>query len=248
MSLLLVEDNTISLRMLEVVLQSNGFVVITAKTGKQALERLRENDDIQLVLTDLMMPEMDGMQLLEEINKHPRWKSLPVIVLTSLSDADTVRRVVQLGCRNYLVKPLKEDVVIPKVKALLAEAGSASRDSGLRSKFKVLQEGGVDPEQYDRLFDVFHTQVKEVVPALAEVKALTSNEPLGRQVLALRDGAAVLCQGRFPALLDGFKSRGSCDVPLLRQVLSDILSAMDAAAGLRARVKEKVGRSEPPPE
>lgn len=248
MSLLVVEDNTISLRMLEVVLQSNGFAVVTAKNGRQALERLAERDDIQMILTDLMMPEMDGMQLLEEVAKNPRWKQLPVIVLTSLSDADTVRRVVQMGCRNYLVKPLKEELVIPKVKALLAESGAASRESVLKSKFQVLEQAGLDVEQYEKLFDAFHGQVKDVATAIAEAVPASADDTLGRAILGLRDGVAMFSEGRLGPLLEGFRARGVCDTELLRSLLAESLAAMDLVVGKRNRLREKVGRGEVPGE
>lgn len=244
MSLLVVEDNTISQRMLEVVLQSNGFAVVTAKNGRQALERLAERDDIQMVLTDLMMPEMDGMQLLEEIAKHPRWKSLPVIVLTSLSDADTVRRVVQQGCRNYLVKPLKEELVIPKVKALLAESPVGAKESVLKSKFVVLEQAGLDVAQYDKLFDAFHGQLKEVASAIAEAVPSSADDALGRTILGLRDGVAMFSDGRLGALLEGFRARGVCDMELLRSQVAETLDAMEVVVGKRNRLREKVGRGE----
>lgn len=244
MSLLVVEDNTISLRMLEVVLQSNGFAVVSAKNGRQALEKLAEHDDIQMILTDLMMPEMDGMQLLEEVAKHPGWKQLPVIVLTSLSDADTVRRVVQLGCRNYLVKPLKEELVIPKVKSLLAEAGVAPRESVLKSKFRVLEQSGLDVEQYEKLFDAFHGQVKEVAAVIADAAPSSADDALGRAILGLRDGVAMFSEGRLAPLIEGFRGRGNCDMDLLRSLLAETSEAMDLVVGKRNRLREKVGRGE----
>ncbi len=244
MSLLVVEDNTISLRMLEVLLQSNGYTVVSAKTGRQALDRLEEREDIQMVLTDLIMPEMDGLQLLDELGRHPRWKTLPVIVLTSLNDADTVRRVVQAGCRNYLVKPLKEEIVIPKVKALLAAAPGVAKPAPLKAKFQVLKDRGLDPDQYDRLFEAFHVQVREASTAAATVASVVAEDAVGTAVLALRDGAEVLAQGRLPALLDGLRARGSCEPALVREVLQEILTAMDGVAAMRARLKEKVERGE----
>lgn len=244
MSLLVVEDNTISLRMLEVVLQSNGFAVVTAKNGRQALEKLAERDDIQMILTDLMMPEMDGMQLLEEVAKHPRWKLLPVIVLTSLSDADTVRRVVQLGCRNYLVKPLKEELVIPKVRSLLADSVSESRESVLKSKFQVLEQAGLDVEQYEKLFDAFHGQMKDVAAAVSQASPASADDALGRAILGLRDGVAMFSEGRLGPMLEGFRARGNCDMDLFRSLLSESLAAMDLVVGKRNRLREKVGRGE----
>lgn len=244
MSLLIVEDNTISLRMLEVMLVTNGFEVVTAKTGRQALDRLAERGDIQMVVTDLMMPEMDGLGLLQEMRDNPLHKDLPVLVASSLNDADTVKRVVQMGCRNYLVKPLKEEVLIPKIRALLAASGSNVRVGALRMKFDVMRDNGLDVEQFERLFDAFFAQAKEVASALAQDPALVHDEPLGLAVIALRDGAAVLTTGRLSTLVDRFRSSGACETTDLRGAIDEVVAAMASSIEKRNRLKGKMESSE----
>jgi CheY-like chemotaxis protein len=241
-SILIVEDNTISLRMLEVMLQSQGLETVSAKSGRQALEKLQQKSDIQLILSDLMMPEMDGYQLLEELGKNPLWREIPTVILTALTDAETVRKVASLGCRHYVVKPIKEDMLLPKVRLLLREAGAANAQL-LRSKFRVLEETGLGMDQYDKLFDTFHGQLKAISPILAELgEGATPPDSVVNQVLGLRDGASVLASGKFPAMLEGLRNRGQCDWTSLKEALEATLAVMNTAAEKRDRIREKAAK------
>lgn len=241
MSVLVVEDNTISLRMLEVMLQSHGFETISAKSGRQAIERLESRSDIQLVVTDLMMPDMDGYQLLEEIASRDGWREIPAVVLTSLSDAETVRRVASLGCRHYLVKPVKEDMLLPKVRLLLRDAGAGAV---LRSKFRVLEETGMGVEQYDRLFDAFHAQLQEGVKLLSALGGGVPSDLQIDQLVGMRDGASVLASGPLPALLEGLRSRRQCEWEALCKAVESTCGAMDAAVRKRERIREMAARQD----
>ena len=124
MSILIVEDNVISARMLEGILKHHQMPTYTARNGQQALQVLQEHNDVRLILLDLMMPEMDGFQFLDERNGNPLFKPIPVIVMTALADNETVRRVILKGCKHYVVKPIREDQLIPKIKELMPTAPS----------------------------------------------------------------------------------------------------------------------------
>jgi CheY-like chemotaxis protein len=243
MSILIVEDNTISLKTVEMMLQSNGLETVSAKTGVQALERLESRTDIQLVLTDLMMPDMDGYQLLEEIGRNPSWKAIPVVAMTSLSDADTVRRVVGLGACGYLVKPLREDTLVPKVRQFMRDLPGGA-ENPLKAKFKVLEETGLDNARYEDLFDEFQAQLL-AASALFEAGDPTGNDhPAVKAALALREGASVLAAGPLPVLLEGLRSRRTCDWPSLRTAFEATLTATKAVLEKRERLREKIARSE----
>jgi two-component system chemotaxis response regulator CheY len=58
------------------------------------------------------MPEMNGLELLNEIKKHPEWRNIPVIMCTSLSDIDTVKKAAKAGCRHYILKPINKTIGI----------------------------------------------------------------------------------------------------------------------------------------
>jgi CheY-like chemotaxis protein len=102
-TVLVVEDSPVAREVVMKILEREGYNVIGASNGLEALDRLhREIPD--LVLLDVMMPEMDGMTLLEELRDEPQYKELPIILLTALSDDGRISRAKELGVREYLVK------------------------------------------------------------------------------------------------------------------------------------------------
>jgi len=80
-----------------------GYETVGAGDGREALRTL-EATKPDVVLLDLVMPGMDGLEMLETLHRHPQWKALPVVVLTALSDTHTVNRAQQLGAKAFLVK------------------------------------------------------------------------------------------------------------------------------------------------
>lgn len=244
MSILIVEDNPISLRTVEMILQSHGLETVSAKSGRQAIEALHARDDVQLVLSDLMMPDMDGYELLENLSRNESWKAIPVIVMTSLSDADTVRKVVSLGCKSYVVKPIREEGLVPKVKQLMLDTTGA--DQPLKAKFKVLEETGLTQEKYEELFDSFYQLVRGAAQIFESGgEPAGKDDAVGKMVLGLREGAAVLAQGRLPTLLEAFRARGACDWTSFRAALGATAAAMAAAVEKRDRIREKLaGRTD----
>jgi CheY-like chemotaxis protein len=101
---LIVEDDAALREMLRRRLEKEGWKTVEAGNGREALERMVENQP-ELILLDLMMPEMDGFQFLEEVRKHEAWRAIPVIVVTAkeLSAEDrqrlngAVERILQKG-------------------------------------------------------------------------------------------------------------------------------------------------------
>lgn len=115
MSILIVEDDPVSSKILELTLRGHGYQTIAARTGKEALECLSSTPDIQLIISDIMMPEMNGFELLGKIRKHPEWKEIPVIMCTALADSKAVEKSVELGCRHYITKPINVGPMLRKV-------------------------------------------------------------------------------------------------------------------------------------
>ena len=105
-TILVVDDEASARNALTRLLRHEGYEVRPAENGRAALEALEAPGDHppDLILLDLMMPEVDGLEMLEILHCHPQWKALPVVVLTGVSDTHTVRRADQLGAREYLVK------------------------------------------------------------------------------------------------------------------------------------------------
>jgi two-component system chemotaxis response regulator CheY len=103
-TILAVDDSATVRKFVTVALSMQGFAVVTACDGMDALEKL-PNQQVDLVITDLNMPNMDGFELNKALRENPTYKDLPVIILTSLSDDDSKERGTGLGVNSYVVKP-----------------------------------------------------------------------------------------------------------------------------------------------
>ncbi|WP_252272168.1 response regulator [Pseudomonas subflava] len=107
--LLLVDDDVRNIFALSSALEQKGAVVEVARNGHEALAKLREHDDIDLVLMDVMMPEMDGYEATRQIRKEARWKNLPIIAVTAKAMKDDQERCREAGANDYLAKPIELD-------------------------------------------------------------------------------------------------------------------------------------------
>ena len=107
--LLLVDDDVRNIFALSSALEQKGASVEVARNGHEALAKLREHDDIDLVLMDVMMPEMDGYEATRQIRQQARWKNLPIIAVTAKAMKDDQERCREAGANDYLAKPIDLD-------------------------------------------------------------------------------------------------------------------------------------------
>ena len=118
-SILIAEDEEFILRALEDNLRQEGYDVVSAKDGEEAIEMIKEKKP-NLILLDLLMPKKDGFAVLEELKRNPELRLIPVVVLSNLGSDHDIKRALQLGATYYFVKsqhPIAE--VIEKVKKVL---------------------------------------------------------------------------------------------------------------------------------
>ncbi|NCU41977.1 MAG: response regulator, partial [Candidatus Moranbacteria bacterium] len=101
--ILLAEDDIFVRDMYSVRLKKDGYEVKTVKDGRQALEWLSKNTP-DIILLDIMMPFMDGLEVLTEIQKNENLNTIPVIMLTNLSEGDDIRKALTLGASDYIIK------------------------------------------------------------------------------------------------------------------------------------------------
>ena len=103
-TLLVVEDSFMVRELQRSILEAAGYRVLTAKHGREALQQLAAHKEIELVVTDVDMPEMDGLALTEAIRASSDWATLPVIVVSSRHSDEDRRRGVEAGADAYMVK------------------------------------------------------------------------------------------------------------------------------------------------
>ncbi len=116
---LLVDDDVRNIFALTSALEQKGAVVVIGRNGREAIERLNEVEDIDLVLMDVMMPEMDGFEATLEIRKDPRWRKLPIIAVTAKAMKDDQERCLQAGSNDYLAKPIDLDRLFSLIRVWL---------------------------------------------------------------------------------------------------------------------------------
>jgi DNA-binding response OmpR family regulator len=117
--ILLVDDMPITREPLARILAYEGYDVIAASNGLEAIETLRDHP-VELILLDVMMPKMNGIQLLEVLREKEQWKNLDVIALTGSMERSHILRLRELGVSEILTKArFKIDELISRVKAHL---------------------------------------------------------------------------------------------------------------------------------
>jgi len=117
--ILVAEDDDISFALIEILLSQNGNKILRASTGKEAIEVFKENPDVSLILMDLKMPVMDGYEATQEIRKMD--KNVPIIAQTAYALAGDDKKALEVGCDDYISKPIKKDLLMEKVEAILQQ-------------------------------------------------------------------------------------------------------------------------------
>ena len=111
-SILVVEDDVRNVFALTNVLEPKGMKVTVARNGLEALEALERDPKLELVLMDIMMPEMDGIEATRAIRKQTKWAKLPIIALTAKSMKDDQQRCLEAGANDYIPKPLDVEMLL----------------------------------------------------------------------------------------------------------------------------------------
>jgi DNA-binding response OmpR family regulator len=112
---ILVTDDAFEIRALARAMLDSHYIVIEASDGSEAIKKAMEEKP-DYILMDIMMPTMDGMQATLQLKNNPKTKNIPVIMLTALSDSDSVLTSYDYGADHYLVKPFDLDGLLKAIK------------------------------------------------------------------------------------------------------------------------------------
>lgn len=131
---MIVEDDLIILENVSQLLQLNGLNVIEAHDGQMALSYLQDPDNQGLkmpmvIVSDLMMPNMDGFDLLRAVRADPTLQSMPFVLLSARSDSSDLQQAFALGANDYLIKPFEVDQLMEVIRYHLAKVMGAASES-----------------------------------------------------------------------------------------------------------------------
>jgi CheY-like chemotaxis protein len=118
-TVLLVDDDSRNIFALSSVLERRGMLVLTATTGREAVNLLSQNSEVAIVLMDIMMPEMDGYQTMQAIREQEKWRKLPIVALTAKAMKGDREKCLEAGASDYLAKPVNTEQLLAALRIWL---------------------------------------------------------------------------------------------------------------------------------
>ena len=172
----LVVDDTEDNRFLMTGLLEDKYDLLLASSGKEALAIIMSQAPLDLILLDIMMPEMDGYEVLRRIRQHPLTVTIPVIFLTALSTVEEEQLGLDLGAVDYITKPISPPLLLTRVQSHLERSGNARRLQALSEKLSRY----LAPQVYQSLFDgshqaEIHTERKKLTVFFSDIKDFTGS-------------------------------------------------------------------------
>ena len=123
MTILVVDDDKTTRKILGIYLKAKGYAVVYAENGLEAMEKLG-TENINLVMTDLNMPYMDGHELTRTIRSDQNLKHIPILMVTTEADEEEKAKAIEAGADGYLAKPIEKHRLLEKVEVLLSKLAS----------------------------------------------------------------------------------------------------------------------------
>jgi CheY-like chemotaxis protein len=114
-----VDDDVRNIFALSSVLERRGMIVVTASTGREAINTLESTPDVAIVLMDVMMPEMDGYETMQAIRRNAQFRRLPIIALTAKAMKGDREKCLEAGASEYLAKPVNTDQLLSALRMWL---------------------------------------------------------------------------------------------------------------------------------
>jgi DNA-binding response OmpR family regulator len=118
--ILIVDDSTTILMIVRMVLGKDRYVLVSAGDGEEAVRKARKERP-DLVLMDVVMPKMSGLEACRELRRHDDTRDMPIILVTTRGEADNVEKGFESGCTDYVTKPINGLELLSKVQSCLGE-------------------------------------------------------------------------------------------------------------------------------
>ncbi|MDA1080275.1 MAG: diguanylate cyclase [Gemmatimonadetes bacterium] len=161
--IMIADDDPSILESLTGVLRDSGFEV-SAADGRDSLMRALGNGTPDLLLLDVIMPGVDGVQVLQELKADSRWRDIPVLMVSSLSPDEMTEKTFGLGAADFIRKPFRPRELIARVQAQLrSHAALSSTRDALRSAEDALRRARDDAESRKKVVDILHEVTGDLV-------------------------------------------------------------------------------------
>lgn len=125
-NILIFEDDDIMLKAIRNILGKDGYNVLTAKDGKEAFDKM-DNSEYDIVVTDLMMPYANGLEVVSRLRSDPARRHVGIIIVSSVGNEETITEAFRLGADDYLKKPIMAGELLIRIRKLLANRNNNSK-------------------------------------------------------------------------------------------------------------------------
>lgn len=209
MKILVAEDNPTTAVLMRGILTRHGYSVVLAGNALEAISVLTSEPDIQGVITDVMMPDASGLDLLRAMNENESWRKLPTIVTSVRDDRETVAAAVRLGCKRYILKPVHPAQLIEIVASIFGQEPAVLTDSP-----EVIRRYSLTVDVYRQIAGSFSLQIDQAVVTLQSWSSNPSR--MGRQEFTpIVESATLLGAERLLAVLhEVTTAAGTPELPL----------------------------------
>ena len=212
-SILVVEDNTDARLFLQRSLEDE-YNVLIAANGKEALEVLAKNDDVSLVISDVMMPVMDGLQLFRQIKHNINYSHIPVVLLTAKSSEENIVEGLEEGAADYITKPFSLAVLRLRIRKILEWTQQTHHNiaSGIEIKPSEITVSSLDEELIANVIAKIEENIGDVNYSVAQLSsavgmtrghlykklmAITGKSPIEFiRIIKMKRGKSLLDQGK----------------------------------------------------
>jgi DNA-binding response OmpR family regulator len=167
--ILVVDDNEMNRDMLSRRLQRQDYEVLVAEDGEKALAIVKERP-FDLVLLDIMMPNLSGYEVLEQLKADIETQHIPVIMISAVDDLDSVVRCIELGAEDYLFKPFNPVLLKARVGSSLRKSRSIQGQQ-IRKALETIQ-AAIDNMSADNPGSTQHQQLEQIQSSLNSITAL----------------------------------------------------------------------------
>ena len=166
-NILIVDDQQLNVSLLQKIMNNAGYQKVTGITDSREVIPQYTANDYDIVLLDIRMPHMDGLEILEQLNLVPKEALVPVVILTAMDDKDTKLRALQLGAKDFLSKPFDQNEVLLRVNNLL--------ETRLMHKQQCNLNRILDKKVKERTLELKQTRL-EVIRRLGRAAEFRDNE------------------------------------------------------------------------
>jgi two-component system chemotaxis response regulator CheY len=230
-TILIVDDDPVSVRLIEMIVSRHGYATAGASSAAEAIAILDTGRPVEMVITDQTLGGQSGLELVAKLRADVRFHNLSVILCTGVADRQVVEEAMRLGLHHFIVKPIKPQVVMDKVNAVVAE-----RPQLMESRGAVMTRLQLSDAEYKALI---HASQGHLAQLGAELTRATEAGDRVTAVLTagrLREPATMLAAPRLLAAIDMLEAtRTWHDLEESVRLIAEEIAALESALEAESR-------------